>query len=75
MARVSFLLSKSLESQMSMDTCVEAGMATNFQSASQSTLAKVLRFANVDIEKETKNAANQQQQQQKTFYVHCEQNV
>lgn len=52
---------------MSMDISVEAGMATNFQSASQSALAKVLRFANVDIEKETKNTANHHQHQQKDF--------
>lgn len=54
---------------MSMDICVEAGMATNFQSASQSALAKVLRFANVDIEKETKNTADHHQQKDFMFIV------
>lgn len=37
---------------MSTDTCAEAMMARDFQSARQPALAKVLRFANVNIEKQ-----------------------
>lgn len=40
LAQISFLSSKSLQSQMSMDTCVEAGMASDFQSASQSAVCQ-----------------------------------
>lgn len=50
------LLSKSLQSQMVMGTCVEAGMASDFQSASQSAPPKVLRFENVNIEKKNQPA-------------------
>lgn len=68
MAQVTFLLSKSLQNQINTDTCVEAGMAGDFQSARQSALAKDLRFASADIEK--KKAKTPTNQPTKKAHVH-----
>lgn len=62
MAQVTFLLSKSLQNQINTGTCVEAGMAGDFQSARQSALAKDLRFASADIEKKKKQKLQQTNQ-------------
>lgn len=50
-----------------MNSCVEAGMASDFQSASWSVLAKVLRFENVDIEKIPKPQTTNQKKKKKDF--------